>query len=114
MDKQRKMHRIEVRIDQSMNVLGRAFGRSSDGRQVLIRNGDLLQSDHSVVVLTEDASKYLVGEIEETHECISAIASVLDKDGLIPAKALALLRPGVFLIKGKYVFRVWQASRINR
>lgn len=93
-------------------MLGMAFGRSSDGRKVLIRNGDLLQSDRSVVVVTEDTGNYLKAEIEETHGNTPAVEQVLDKDGLVPAKDLSLLRPGVFSIRGKYVFPVWQASRI--
>jgi hypothetical protein len=43
---------------------------------------------------------------------MATIASLLDEDGLITSELLSLVRPGVFSIKNKYVFPVWEASRI--
>jgi hypothetical protein len=106
------MPAIEVKIDRSRNGFGMAFGQTSDGTKVMVVNGDLLERDHAVVIVTGERDQYLLAEIQETYDYVSAIVHLLYKDNLVAARALSLVRAGIFSLNKKYVFPVWEVSGI--
>ena len=59
------MPAIEVNIDRSRNGFGMAFGQTADGTKVMVVNGDLLERDNAVVIVTGERDQYLLAEIQE-------------------------------------------------